>query len=534
MVKCLFKILFIFILIFEIYGCTSNNSEESNYNVSLKDTSTKMSVNIPEDNFGFEDTSNLYDNQTSLVEDKITSISEIYKKSRKKASVFVINTNRDTVIKCKEGTLISIPANSFERVKDQSSIDGNIKLSINEFYTVSDMLLANLTTSSGGNMIETGGMFFISANAKDNNDSLTLKKGKNITIALPTSESENTDGMQLFNGVHDSDAINWEPKGGITGFAQRWRAGRSDFSLDKSFKNSFIFPDQEPKKIPTLINKSQQNFTTELLMPIREVIQNSSGITRSAVGYIDTLGTLHGYLIGNKKNSFEFKTNYTQSFSENINVNIAVSFKVKTKTKANVNLKYFDKLFKMGKGNPDSLVAVTVTFIPTIKRINYERLKSAFKNAITVSMYKNKLLENKKRQLAYEKHIKLLEANPLSNINNAQEYLLLSTQKLGWINCDRFYNNTNKIDYFVKLNEKANLLIVFNNIKSILSSDSKGIFHNVPLGEKITIVALKTDKGRIMLAIQETSITEKPFDNLQFKQISLNEYKTKLQKLNSI
>ena len=128
----------------------------------------------------------------------------------------------------------------------------------------------------------------------------------------------------------------------------------------------------------------------------------------------------------------------------------------------------------------------------------------------------------------------LMENRREINLNSAQQYLLLSTQKLGWINCDRFNDYSNKTDYIVKLNEKTNVLIVFNNIKSVISSDNKGMFKNVPIGEKITIVALKANNGKIMLAIHETQISEKPFENLQFKAVSINEYKAKLQTLNSI
>ncbi len=534
--KFLNNILFFFILTSGFYGCNSNNSKENNgnNNVSIKDTIIEMNNETP-NNLDSSETIAINNNKINLNEENINSISDIFKKYRKKASIFTINSRKDTIIKCKEGTIITIPANSFERTNNQTLLDGNIKLCIYEYYTISDILLANLTTSSRGNMIETGGMFFLLATGKDSNDSLKLKKGKDITIAIPTPQTKNTDGMQLFNGVHDSSGINWELNNGITGFAQRWRAGIRNFSMNSNIDKSFIFPDLLPKKTPALIYNSQQTYTTEILMPIRELIQNNSEIIRGALGFIDTLGILHGYLTGNKKNKFVFKTDYTPSVSENITVNVAVSFKVKMKKKSDVNIYFFDKLFKMGKGNPDSLVSVILTFTPKIKKINYEKINSAYNNkAIGVSTYKNRLLKIRKSQLVYEKHIKLLETSPLSNINTAKEYLLLSTQKLGWINCDRFYNNTNNINYLVKLNQEANLLIVFNNIKSILSSDSKGIFHNVPLGEKITIVALKTYQGKIMLAMHETFISEKPFENLQFKYITLKEYKLKLQNLNSI
>lgn len=283
------------IFILGLQSCNTSKNDESNHTVNLNDTSITRN-NILSDEVDSTYEPNLANNQ--LKEDYITSISEIYKRNRKKASKFTINPNRDTVIKCKEGTLISIPANSFERVNNQSIIDGNIKLSVKEYYSVSDILLANLTTRSNGNIIETGGMFLISAFAKDNNDSLIVKKDKKITIALPTLQNNNTDGMQLFNGVHDSLEINWQSLPGKAGFAQRWWAGKK--KPEHNFDNSFIFPDREPKKTPSLTN-SKQTYQTEILIPIRDAIQNKNGITRNALGYIDTLGVLHGYLLGYKK-----------------------------------------------------------------------------------------------------------------------------------------------------------------------------------------------------------------------------------------
>ncbi|MES2515269.1 MAG: hypothetical protein V4580_14045 [Bacteroidota bacterium] len=532
MIRFLNKILFVCLVTTVLSRCNIGSSEQTNTGFNQKDT-IKIAGN--RDQTSSVDSTDIITTVVDLAdtsEDNIQSISDIYKRSKKKASLFIIDNTRDTVIKCKEGTVISIPANAFETQNNNALTGENIRISVNEYYSVADMLVANLKTSSDGNMIETGGMFLITATSKDTKDSLRLKKGQDITIAIPTSPSKDTDAMQLFNGIHDSDGVDWQAQNGPAGFALRWRAGKT--SPDNSLNNSFIFPDLLPKKTPTLVTRPYDNFTTEISMPIRELIQNNSDIIRSATGYIDTAGILHGYLTGNKKNKFVFNTQYTSSVVENINLNVAVSFKVKLKKKADVNISYFDKLFKLGKGNPDSLITVIVTFIPNIKKINYEQIKNVYNNPISVSSYKNKLIKIRKRQLAYDKHIKLLEASPLSNISTAQEYLLMSTQKLGWINCDRFYNNTNKVDYLVRLEEKMSLLIVFNNIKSIIGCDGKGIFHNVPLGEKITIVALKAHEGKIMLAMHETVITEKPFENLEFKQISLKEYKLKLQKLNSI
>ena len=529
------KSLLVIIVSLCLYGCNTNDKEgNQKQQVLLKDTITQSDLTNLSDSIDQHfNISNIDSSQTTKQFVTIKSISGIYKRTKKKPSIYIIKANRDTVIKCKEGTLLSIPANCFMRAKDQATIDGNIKLSVKEFYTISDMMMANLTTSSNGNMIETGGMINIKANAEDNNDNLILNKGKSIAIALPTMRSKNTDGMQLFNGVHDSTGINWEPRNGGVGYAQRWGVNSPFKSLIKNY-DFLVFPEKLLNKMPTLISNTKQSFETEILMPIRDVIQYNNGITKSVIGYIDTLGILHGCIIGNKKQRFEFKTNYSSTVFENINVNIAVSLKLKMKMKANVNKQFFEKLFKMGKGKPDSLVATTLTFLPNIKKASYEKIKNIFKNAITISVYKKRYNEIKKGQIAYENQVKQLEATGLVDLNSANDYLLLNTQQLGWINCDRFYNNPNKADYYVKLNENTSLLIVFHNIRSIMSSDNNGIFHNVPLGEKVTIVALKTEKGKIMLAMHETSISSKPFENIQFLAVSINEYKEKLKQLNNL
>jgi hypothetical protein len=529
MIHFLSKLILTFILIFGLYSCNINKNDESDHTDNLSDTLATTNNDIS------KDVDSTYESilpNHPAVEEYITSLSEIYKRNQKKASIFTVNPNRDTVLKCKEGALISIPANSFERMNDNATLVGNVKLSVKEYYSLSDILLANLTTRSGDQMIETGGMFLIYAFSKDNNDSLGIKKDKKITIALPTSETRNMEGMQLFNGIHDSSGINWQPIPGKTGFAQRWKSGKN--KPEHNFDNSFIFYDKDQKITPTL-SIVNQTYQTEILIPVREAIHYKNDITRNALGYLDTLGVLHGYFSGNKKHKFKFETDYSPTISEDLNVNVAVTFKIRMSLKNNVNTQYFDKLFKMGKGNPDSLVSVILTYKHNIKKANYENIKPVYKNnAISISIYKYRLREIKRIEIAYEKQIKQLEASPLANLNSAQQYLLLNTQKLGWINCDRFYNYQNKTDYIVKLNEKTHVLIVFNNIKSVISSDNQGVFRNVPLGEKITIVALKADHGKIMLAIHQTQISEKPFENLEFKPVSINEYKSRLQKLNSI
>ena len=55
---------------------------------------------------------------------------------------------------------------------------------------------------------------------------------------------------------------------------------------------------------------------------------------------------------------------------------------------------------------------------------------------------------------------------------------------------------------------------------------------NVPMGEKVTIVALKTVSNKIFLAVKETEITDKEDTVLDFQQVTMDLLKKAMEKLN--
>lgn len=517
-------------------GDKVNITVEDSVNTTIKDsglTATETDV--------FE---SIKTDSISLTTETIHSLSEVNKRLNKKGSYFVIRTNRDTVIKCKEGTLLSIPANAFLNTSNQRPVIGEVRISVKEFYKISDMMIQGLTTTSNNKLLETGGMINIKVTNKENNDSCILNPGKNIVIAMANSDTSNVDRMQLFNGAHDSGSMTWEPQAGVGGFAQRWQFGRNN-----SYQNQFplnanlVFPDKIVKVKPVLISSNPENLKAEIKVSIRELVQHVGTITKKANGYIDTSGNLHCYKIGSYHQEISFIQMYTPTMLENIKVNLPVD--VNLSFKSNLNYDYYQKLFKMGKGNPDSLVNITATLNPSIKITCYEKLQGVYKSALGLKEYQKKQKRRAALMKEYEKKIKQLrlddedklarsEQNATNNLRSAQNYLLLSTSKLGWINCDRFYNYSTKVDYIVKLKERASVLIVFNSLKSIMSSDENGIFQSVPLNEKITIVGLKAENGKLFMAYHETIVTDRPFEALSFVPVTVKEYKNTLEKLNRL
>jgi hypothetical protein len=543
MVQRLFKIAACLIACL-LFSCKESNSKEKLIFSSRDSTRTALKdsgfVSKKDDTIKSAKTDALF----HITPENFSSLAEVNKRLHKKASYFLIQTNRDTVIKSKEGTLISIPADAFLNASNQSPVVGEVRISVKEFYKISDMMVEGLTTTSKHRLLETAGMINIKVTGKENNDTCILKPGKNITIALTNADTNNVDRMQLFNGVHDSSGITWLPRAGLAGLAQNWRFRRDNFSQNLfSLDPQFVFPDVVLKVKPTLINSEQEHLQVEIKLSLRDLMRHVGVVTKKANGYIDTVGNLHCYKFDGNRQQMSFSEIYSPATFQNMKVNVAVDAYLSYKS--NLNHDYFQKLFKMGKGNPDSLVTTTVTLNPVIKMTGIEKIKTNFQNVSTVKEYRKKqkdraiLLqeyENRLKQLRLDDEEKLTksENNATTNLQSAQNYLLLSTPKLGWINCDRFYDYSDKVDYVVELKERASLLIVFNSIKSIMSSDINGVIQNVPLNEKITIVGLKTENGKLMMAFHETTVSGEPFGRLSFKPVTVKEYKTKLEKLNRL
>jgi hypothetical protein len=111
-------------------------------------------------------------------------------------------------------------------------------------------------------------------------------------------------------------------------------------------------------------------------------------------------------------------------------------------------------------------------------------------------------------------------------------YFVISASKLGWINCDRFWETKDvKIDFIVSSSEDLNLNLVFEDIKSIMPATKKGnsyVFDNVPINRKVKLLGIKFGKGDVQLAINKTVISRNAFTMNSFKDFTLSELEKEL------
>lgn len=128
---------------------------------------------------------------------------------RLESQVFKLNPLRDTIIETQNGIVFSVPAKAFlnkQGIAPTETIDVEIK----EAMTASEIMKAGLSTMSNGQLLETGGMFYV--NARVGEENLTIDKSKPLNANVPVNN--NKKDMMLFKGERKADgSINWvDPK----------------------------------------------------------------------------------------------------------------------------------------------------------------------------------------------------------------------------------------------------------------------------------------------------------------------------------
>ncbi len=400
----------------------------------------------------------------------------------KQPQKFVILRNKDTMLTCNEGTILKIYASSLVSKNGDKKDNDSVTISVREYYKISDMLLANLSTTSNRNLLETGGM--VNIIATDENDTLQLEKGKTIQISFPTNKRE--DNMQLFSGIWDNNHINWRPHliegidkvpqpGENTGKAvTQWVDIKSrsypkftggQLELDKFISKNLKYPEQAQKLgvqgvvyVSLIINELGKIKAPKVVKSVTSELDSAA---------LDLVRKMPDWLPV-KENGKSISSDYLLRI-----------------------------VFKLDEDSPYSAVGYKEAFEKSFGDTNMQQVNSG----------------------------------------NLMYYVFSSTT-LGWINCDRFLEINPKINFAVKVeHDIESIKIVFNRFKAIMDVsvvNGTHTFENVPKGEKITIVAIKRVEGKPFLAVKETETSTKVENELVFQPVTMEMLKTEMRKLDKL
>lgn len=118
---------------------------------------------------------------------------------------FVLINSNDTVLETKEGIVFALSKESFVD-ENGKTLEGAIDVVIKEALGAEAIMTSGLSTTSNGELLETAGMFYVSAFA--DGKELKINPKKPIHAQVPTNEIK--PGMKLFSGERLSNGqINW-------------------------------------------------------------------------------------------------------------------------------------------------------------------------------------------------------------------------------------------------------------------------------------------------------------------------------------
>ena len=468
--------------------------------LSKKNIETSINIDEPiilEDAISFK--------KESIKVEALKPVKNVENSFKKTPEKFKINTQKDTVFLCKEGTKLIVKANSFVD-SNGNNINGTIDLNVTEYYKLSDILLANLTTTSNGKQLETGGMLFIEAKKDETN--LILADSSSIEISFPTDSKK--EGMQIFSGKWKNEIINWNLQKSLVEetVIDEIEVSNVEENIEVPFaivEQVPIYPgcessDKQAERECTSIAISrfvQRNFNTETAKNI--------GLTGSQ--RINTL-----FKINQKGNATDIRSRASDPDLEdeaNRVISLLPQMKPGTQRGKTVTVPYSLPIIFTVENDTEFIAKVG----------DDKRKLKQLRDSINNKRFKDRLASKDSINVT------------TSEVNR----YILRTSELGWINCDRFIRGggKQKIKYKLKIDDNGEIRVnmIFKSINSILPSFRIGNifdFEIVPKNQDIILIAIKKDKGKLYMDLVETTTQEKP--DFNFKQLTISEMKVQLEK----
>jgi outer membrane protein assembly factor BamB len=115
-----------------------------------------------------------------------------------------------TVLTTSKGARITVPYGSFVMPDGTTPVTGPVQLTVREITTKPEMLLSAMPTTASGEMLVSGGQYYL--RAIQNNRRLRLKSTARLNIRTPVMPTRPDNGMRLFFGVPSASGVNWVPQ----------------------------------------------------------------------------------------------------------------------------------------------------------------------------------------------------------------------------------------------------------------------------------------------------------------------------------
>ena len=164
------------------FGCTDPDAENYNPDATLDDGTCEYPVQMTGD---------------------IGDIFDQFGSEESFSNENTINSDLFNFIQGPQGIRLFIDPNIFETLSG-IPVAGEVKISLIEVLTKGDMIRYQTPTFSMGQLLESGGMFHISA--EQNGQELRLRPGRTIEVQVP---NDSFNEMNLFYGDENTEPLDW-------------------------------------------------------------------------------------------------------------------------------------------------------------------------------------------------------------------------------------------------------------------------------------------------------------------------------------
>ncbi len=472
----------------------------------------------------------------------------------------------DTVIKCKKGTEIYIPQNCFVNKYGQE-VNDSISIKVIEANSFNDFLNLKLQTSSNGDLLSTAGMMFIDVSRND--EPLQLKDSSKMYFEFPAISDESD--LKLFSGERDSlGNINWTEDSPIDNqliplplkelnlkyytfykFTNE-RLGiyylDSVIIIDSIYENTFIATEEFEYRFNALMTKSSiwwegnENYMNNLndtdswekymtkknkvfkinCEPLKIYLEN----TDKPLWYADSL--VQDYL-RRKAVKDSVRWSKTQYSWKNQNVFFQSSMFEYYVAERLTNSKYFNlKGLTPTKPNlKEKLIQKGYT--------ESEAIEQVFINRARLKFIKKRNDARKRRKLEIE----------ADSAINSGVMLKFGTNKLGWINIDRYYQDprAKEVELLVVISDNTfdfiEVVLILPKEHVMLNAYEKSfnrfsftkpskMYSKLPIGEYGILIGLGMKNDSIYFEMKDLTIKEKQLINLDLNKNDLSKLKEEL------
>jgi len=383
---------------------------------------------------------------------------------------FTAADKKISVIKASQGLKLTVNPAMLEKV-DGSPVDGNINVSLIELTTNDELFKSNAATVSNGRLLKSGGSYFVDMEC--NGKKLRVKKGKNLQIEFPRLKDNE---MELFYGNREVNGnMNWIKANQPLATAQQ----------PITFNTSESYGPYKPP-YPDLVEKSYKN-------------------------------KFHLY------DSFESKVTFV---NKKISIKEMVDILQKRGVDKNIDSIYVDA--------PVRTTTAGGYEWRHVKRYRVVSCKDLQDEKDSIAKFEKVIAEQRSaNQKYYEEWSRTNQANSIT-AQLQKYYSPAYVTQLGWINCDRFYENpqeTNvECEIPITLNQpQIQYFLIYKSFNGLMngtmekSSNSNYLLSKLPEGEGVMLIAFTKSNGQLFQCKEEFVVQKNKKLHLNFKSITAQE-----------